>query len=97
MCSRIPWIVSYTPFNPKNKGTFVCGLKNKFTIESIILHYRHRGIFLDSSYRNKNENNAAMTNVIVLDEDLHLTPGTLFDLSSKSTYTARLTRLCVFY
>lgn len=66
---------SYTPLDEADKQTFTVGLKTKMTLESIILHYRARGLCIDSSWRNKNENRAAVTNITAINEAFHFTPG----------------------
>jgi hypothetical protein len=48
-----------------------------FTLENLILHGTRDGMAADTSWRNKNENRAAVTFLIAVDKDLHLVPGTL--------------------
>ena len=65
----------YVPLMPGKISKFRCGLYNQFTLETFLLHYRKRGMFIDSSWRNKSENRAAMTVIVVVNEAMHLMPG----------------------
>ena len=70
--------LSYVPHDfklPDALSQFKVGLTDDFSLDSLILHGRDRGWALDSSWRNKNENRAAVTFLIAVDEDLHALPG----------------------
>lgn len=49
----------------------------KFSLTEAIRHSLERGITLDSSWRNKNENAAPMTNYLTVNSANHYVPGTL--------------------
>ena len=50
-------------------------MADEFTLENMILHGTHDGMAADSSWRNKNENRAAVTFLIAVDRNQHLVPG----------------------
>lgn len=77
MCAFLYLPSSYTPFDRQNKSEFKIAFKDACTLQSILLNYRPRGLFIDASWRNKNENRAAMTVVAVVNEEFHVTPGSL--------------------
>ena len=69
---------SYTPHDPNERdhdSQFTCAMADKFTLENLILHGTRDGMAADSSWRNKNENRAAVTFLITVDENQHLLPG----------------------
>lgn len=69
---------SFIPHNPKQPDSlsqFTCGLVDNFTLENLILHASRDGLAADTSWRNKNENRAAVTFLIAVDEERHFVPG----------------------
>lgn len=77
---------SYNPFDPNVSAAaseFTCGITDEFSLESLILHTRQRGLAMDSSWRNKNENRAAMTILITVNSADHMLPGGPFCESLK--------------
>ena len=50
-------------------------MADAFTLENMILHGSRDGMGADSSWRNKNENRAAVTFLITVDSNEHLVPG----------------------
>lgn len=71
-------VTSYTAHDPKQQGSisqFTCGFADDFTLENMILHGTHDGMAADTSWRNKSENQAAVTFLITVDENNHLVPG----------------------
>ena len=50
-------------------------MADEFTLENMILHGTRDGMAADSSWRNKNENRAAVTFLIAVDRNQHLVPG----------------------
>ncbi len=69
---------SYTPHDldlPDALSQFTVALTDDFSMDSLILHGADRGWALDSSWRNKNENRAAVTLLIAVDEQYHAVPG----------------------
>ena len=51
------------------------GITDSFSLDSLLLNGAERGWAMDSSWRNKNENRAAVTFVITVNEALHAVPG----------------------
>ncbi|KAG8957738.1 hypothetical protein FRC03_009846 [Tulasnella sp. 419] len=75
-----------TDFDPNvdpKHSRFTCAMKDDFTMDCLIRHSRERGMFIDSSYRKKNESRAAMTIIAVVNEHMHATPGAVL-LSAKT-------------
>lgn len=74
-------LASYTPLKPrgkrKSKTTHTIALKTNFTIDSIIMYSLKNGLAFDSCWRNKNENRAPLSLMIVVDDHHHLIPGRL--------------------
>ena len=71
-------IHSYMPhdFNlPGTQSRFTVGLTDDYSLDSIIWHGEVRGCALDSSWRNKNQNRAAMTLLAVVNQHKHAVPG----------------------
>ncbi|KAI0705560.1 hypothetical protein C8Q76DRAFT_819788 [Earliella scabrosa] len=72
---------SYTQHNPKLPDAlspFTIALTDDFSMDSLILHGATRGWALDSSWRNKNENRAAVTFLIAVNAEGHAVPGAVF-------------------
>ncbi len=72
------WILSYTPHDldlPDALSNFMMAITDTFSMDSLILHGSERGWALDSSWRNKNENRAAVTFLIAVDANYHAVPG----------------------
>jgi hypothetical protein len=57
---------------------FTCALADKYTLESLIVHGLRDGLAADTSWRNKDENRAAVTFLVAVDEDRHFVPGKCF-------------------
>ncbi|TFK84227.1 hypothetical protein K466DRAFT_496987, partial [Polyporus arcularius HHB13444] len=72
---------------------FTMAITDKFSMDSLILHGSSRGWALDSSWRNKNENRAAVTFLIAVDEKYHAVPGAVF--LSANTRAETLEKLLV--
>ncbi|TFK84165.1 hypothetical protein K466DRAFT_497090 [Polyporus arcularius HHB13444] len=73
--------VSYVPHDndlPDALSPFMVAITDEFSMDSLILHGSERGWALDSSWRNKNENRAAVTLLIAVDEQYHAVPGAVF-------------------
>jgi hypothetical protein len=69
---------SYTPHDfakPDSVSQFTCGLTTDFALENLLWHGMQDGIGADTSWQNKNENRAAVTFLICVDENAHLIPG----------------------
>ncbi|KAG8955777.1 hypothetical protein FRC03_011063 [Tulasnella sp. 419] len=47
---------SYNEGSNARKSKFMCGLKDDFTLDSLILYAKKNGLAMDSSWRHKNEN-----------------------------------------
>ncbi|RDX45266.1 hypothetical protein OH76DRAFT_1486437 [Lentinus brumalis] len=68
----------YTPHDfdrPETLSEFTVALTDDFSLDSLILHGPKRGWAMDASWRNKNENRAAVTFVVTVDERGHAVPG----------------------
>ncbi|KAI0716346.1 hypothetical protein C8Q76DRAFT_692091 [Earliella scabrosa] len=71
----------YTKHDPKLPDAlspFTIALTDDFSMDSLILHGSSRGWALDSSWRNKNENRAAVTFLIAVNGEGHAVPGAVF-------------------
>ena len=71
-------VTSYTPHDFEQNDAlseFTVGLSDDFSLDTLILNGGERGWALDSSWRNKNENRAAVTFLIGVDENMHAMPG----------------------
>lgn len=83
---------SYTPHDfsqPDALSDFTVALTDNFSLDSLLLNAAHGGWALDSSWRNKNENHAAVTFLISINDDHHAMPGVL--ASRSSAQSTRLT------
>ncbi|KAI0704561.1 hypothetical protein C8Q76DRAFT_820141 [Earliella scabrosa] len=70
---------------------FTVGLTDDFSLDSLILHGGTGGWALDSSWRNKNENRAAVTFLITVTPNQHAVPGSVL-LSANQATKERLKR-----
>ncbi|KAF8579201.1 hypothetical protein K439DRAFT_1620750 [Ramaria rubella] len=71
-------IYNYTAHERKQletKSEFTCAITDKHALEQLILHGIRDGIGCDTSWRNKNENRAAVMFLMVVDGNGHLAPG----------------------
>jgi hypothetical protein len=50
-------------------------MADNFTLENLILHGTRDGLAADTSWRNKNENRAAVTFLIAVNQHQHFVPG----------------------
>ena len=69
---------SYTPHDfqlDDALSQFTCALTDDYSLDSLLLHGQTRGWAMDSSWRNKNENRAAVTFLITVNEANHAVPG----------------------
>lgn len=67
---------SYRPFNAEQPENFDIGLKSQFSLESMMLHYRPRGLCIQSSSRNvDDENTIDIVYVFAINEAGRFTPG----------------------
>ncbi|KZT29402.1 hypothetical protein NEOLEDRAFT_1215062 [Neolentinus lepideus HHB14362 ss-1] len=68
----------YTPHDftrPDSLSNFTVALGDVHSLDSLILNSASRGVAMDSSWRNKNENRAAMTMLCTVNEKSHVVPG----------------------
>ncbi len=70
-------------------------ITDKFSMDSLILHGSSRGWALDSSWRNKNENRAAVTFLIAVDEKYHAVPGASMRPYNDSCHLSTIHRRCI--
>ncbi|RPD63945.1 hypothetical protein L227DRAFT_496300 [Lentinus tigrinus ALCF2SS1-6] len=62
---------------PDPLSEFMVGLTDNFSLDSLILNGALRGWGMDSSWRNKNENRAAVTFLMTVNSGLHAVPGSV--------------------
>ncbi|KIJ43275.1 hypothetical protein M422DRAFT_253479 [Sphaerobolus stellatus SS14] len=60
---------------PNNISRFTVAVSTDYALEDLLVHGAHDGIGADFSWRNKNENRAAMTLLTVVTEGGRMTPG----------------------
>ncbi|KAI0744700.1 hypothetical protein C8Q76DRAFT_605694, partial [Earliella scabrosa] len=68
---------------------FTVALTDDFSLDSLILHGPRGGWALDSSWRNKNENRAAVTFLITVNETRHAVPGSVLLSANVRTETLK--------
>ncbi|RPD52049.1 hypothetical protein L227DRAFT_568852, partial [Lentinus tigrinus ALCF2SS1-6] len=73
---------------PESLSEFMVACTDNFSLDSLILNGPVGGWALDSSWRNKNENRAAVTFLITVNEGMHAMPGCV--LLSANTRTETL-------
>ncbi|EED82568.1 predicted protein [Postia placenta Mad-698-R] len=74
---------------PDPLSPFTVAIADSHSLDSIILNAGLRGLALDSSWRNKNENRAAMTLLSTVNDHKHVMPGAV--LLSANVQTETLT------
>ncbi|RPD55250.1 hypothetical protein L226DRAFT_470718 [Lentinus tigrinus ALCF2SS1-7] len=75
---------------PDHLSDFMAGCTDSFSLDSLVLNGTTGGWALDSSWRHKNENRAAVTFLITINEGMHAVPGCV--LLSANTRTATLVK-----
>ncbi|RDX52563.1 hypothetical protein OH76DRAFT_1480666 [Lentinus brumalis] len=83
-------IYFYTPHNfqvAETLSEFTVAMTDPFSLDSLILNGLARGWALDSSWRNKNENRAAVTFLIAVSEAMHAMPGSVLMSANVRTHT----------
>lgn len=77
---------SYKPIKENDLDSeleFMIGLKSNFSIDTMIYYGEKYGLFIDSSYRHKNEDRAPLFFVGTRDDNKRFFPGT-FDVAGSS-------------
>ena len=61
---------------PVDTGVSACvKTQTDFSLQALILNSAKRGFAIDATWRNTNENRAALTLVVAVDHEFHLIPG----------------------
>ncbi|KIJ46841.1 hypothetical protein M422DRAFT_249585 [Sphaerobolus stellatus SS14] len=90
LAQRLPKnVYDYNPHDfskPDSQSNFTCALTTDFGLETLLLQGVADGVGADTSWRNKNENRAAVTFLTCVNDNGHLVPGSaLLSANIKTT------------